>query len=82
VRVSSIITPPRQKVRTIEDLAPLHRETRGLKLRGTRWNRSTPVVIRRIDPKVIQISREKSIKNTYDSDGLGPYSETRGKLFA
>jgi hypothetical protein len=82
VKIASVVTPPRAKVRRIEDLALSHRETRGMKLSGSRFSRATPVVVRTIVSEPPELLPEELAHNVYNRDGLGPYSETRGRLFA
>ncbi len=81
-RVASIVYPPRARVRRIEDLAPAHRETRGMKLSGSRFSRATPVVVRTIAQVDQELPTEELARNVYRRDGLGAYSETRGRMFA
>ena len=78
----SIVTPPRAYVRRVEDNAIPRAETRGVKLSGNRFSRATPVVTRRIGEDKPDITAEDLARNTYRHDGLGPYSELRGKMYA
>jgi hypothetical protein len=78
----SIVSPPRASVRRIEDNAIPRKETRGEKLSGNRFSRATPVQVRRIGEDKPDILAEELARNTYRHDGLGPYSELRGRLFA
>jgi len=78
----SIVTPPRASVRRIEDSAIPRKDTRGTKLSGNRFSRATPVQVRRIEESPPVATPATVARNTYRHDGLGPYSELRGKLFA
>ena len=77
----SIVTPPRAHVRRIEDNAIPRKDTRGEKLSGSRFSRATPVQVRRIDEDKAAATPATVARNTYRRDGLGAYSEIRGKLF-
>lgn len=78
----SIVTPPRAHVRRVEDSAIPRKETRGAKLSGHRFSRATPVVVRRIGEDKPVATPATVARNTYRHDGLGPYSELRGKMYA
>jgi hypothetical protein len=80
-RISGVVTPPAARVRRVDDYAVPRKVTRGEKLSGSRWNRATPVVVRRIDDTTPDtITPEELARNTYRIDGLGPYNELRGRL--
>lgn len=78
----SIARPNRAPVRRVGDYAIPRKSTRGVKLTGSRFNRATPVVTRYIETPKAQATGERLARNVYRGDGLGPYSETRGKLYA
>jgi hypothetical protein len=80
-RISGVVTPPKARVRRVEDYAVPRKVTRGEKLSGSRWNRATPVRVRRIeDTTPDTITPAELARNTYNADGLGPYNEIRGRL--
>jgi hypothetical protein len=82
-RISGVVTPPNKRTRRIEDYAQPRKSTNGQPLKGNRFSRATPVVVRRIgDATTPDITPAQLAENTYRQDGLGPYSELRGKLFA
>lgn len=66
------------RVHAIEDLAPLHRETNGERLRGVRWSRATPVKVRRVTPSA---AGSPEISRVWDIAGLRSYNEAH-RLFA
>ena len=76
----SIAKPTRTPVRRVEDCAIPRKSTRGVKLTGGRFNRATPVVSRYVE--TTPATPVDIPANVYRADGLGPYSEIRGKLFA
>jgi hypothetical protein len=78
----SISRPNRTPVRRVDDYAIPRKETRGVKLTGSRFSRATPPVTRYIDNAQAPATGSRLVRNTYRGDGLGPYSETRGKLYA
>ena len=78
----SIVSPPQRAVRRIEDNAIPSKYTRGTKLSGNRFSRATPVQVRRIEESPPVATPATVARNTYRHDGLGPYSELRGKMFA
>jgi hypothetical protein len=80
--ISSVVTPPNKRTRRIGDYAQPRKSTRGLPLKGNRFSRATPVVVRRIEDTAPEITTAQLAENTYRADGLGPYSETRGRMFA
>jgi hypothetical protein len=81
--ISGVVTPPNTRTRRIDDYAvPRKRLADGTKLTGTRWNRATPPVVRRITTDTAPATPETVARNTWRKDGLGPYSETRGRMFA
>ena len=82
-RISGVVTPPNKRTRRIEDYAQPRKSTNGQPLKGNRFSRATPVVVRRIgDETTPDITPEQLQRNTYRNDGLGPYSELRGRIFA
>lgn len=81
-RISGVVTPPNKRTRRIDDYAQPRKSTRGLPLKGHRFSRATAVVVRRIEDTAPDITPAQLAENTYRQDGLGPYSEIRGRLFA
>ena len=80
--ISGVVTPPNKRTRRIEDYAQPRKSTAGQPLKGNRFSRATPVIVRRIGDTAPDITPAQLHRNTYRNDGLGPYSELRGKLFA
>lgn len=81
--ISGVVTPPNKRTRRIGDYAQPHKSTAGQPLKGDRFSRATPVKVRRIgDDTTHEITPATLARNTYRKDGLGPYSELRGKMFA
>jgi hypothetical protein len=78
----SIAKPTRTPVRRIGDYAIPRKDTRGQKLTGNRFSRATQVVTRYIDTPRQPAQQPELTRRVYRGDGLGPYSETRGKLYA
>jgi hypothetical protein len=81
-RTSGVVTPPNKRTRRIEDYAQPRKSTAGQPLKGNRFSRATPVVVRRIGETAPDITPAQLHRNTYRNDGLGPYSELRGRIFA
>lgn len=80
--ISGVVTPPNKRTRRIEDYAQPRKSTNGQPLKGNRFSRATPPVVRRIGDTAPDITPAQLAENTYRHDGLGPYSELRGRLFA
>lgn len=82
-RISGVVTPPNKRTRRIEDYAQPRKSTAGQPLKGNRFSRATPPIVRRIgDATAPEITPAKLAENTFRNDGLGPYSELRGRIFA
>lgn len=81
-RISGVVTPAGTKTRRVDDYAVPRKHTRGEPLKGNRFSRATPVVVRRIESDATPATPARLAENTYRNDGLGPYSELRGRLFA
>jgi hypothetical protein len=81
-RISGVVTPPNKRTRRIDDYAEPRKSTNGQPLKGNRFSRATPPVVRRIGDTAPEITPAQLHRNTYKNDGLGPYSELRGRLFA
>ena len=80
--ISGVVTPPNKRTRRIEDYAQPRKSTNGQPLKGSRFSRATPVQVRRIEDTTPDITPAQLAENTYRQDGLGPYSELRGRLYA
>lgn len=81
-RISGVVSPQGTKCRRVDDYAVPRKHTRGQKLTGSRWSRATAPVVRRIGEDTTPITPEQVAANTWKRDGLGPYSEIRGKMYA